>query len=76
MNAKMLWQAARMQAVVDQEQTRSMSSMAARSFTIPEPLALAAVRSMKLRPSVRSIDEATLECAPSCLPQSPRSLGT
>ena len=53
-----------MQAVVDQEQSRSMSSMAARSFTILDPLALAAVRSIKLRPSVRSIDEETLQCAP------------
>ncbi len=55
-----------MQAVVDQAQLRSMSSMAARSFTIPEPLALASFRSIKLQPSVRSIDEATLECAPVC----------
>ena len=59
-------QAARMQAVVDQEQLRSMSSMAPRSFTIPDPLALASFRSIRLRPSVRSIEEATRECAPLC----------
>ncbi len=53
-----------MQAVVDQAQLRSINSMTARSFTIPEPLALASFRSVKLCPSIRSIDEATLECAP------------
>ena len=48
-----------MQSVLDQSQMRSLSSMTARNFTIPDPLVMSSGRSLKLRPSVRTIDEAT-----------------